>query len=509
MGKITALIMNKTQQNQLWARIIFLGRLLFFVTVPICVVGYFSFLTRNYQIDDALIYLKYVKNFHDGFGLVYNPGEKYNGLTSPLFTYVSMFASYLSGNLQINTIIISAVFFTIAAIIGGKIFSNDQWEALFTAVVISSFGYFYSTFGMETSMFLMLIALSLYLYKVDSEYFIIALALLIITRSEGVFLGVVIAADYLIKNRRLPSTRILAFSLVVLMFPFVFNYFYYGEFLSATASVKIGQGKSGLWDECCGFLNSAYLLSNTFFSNNNFSVFFFLVSSAYGLYISLKDRVAVAIVIFLIILLCFYVGLNLPSYHWYYAPFVYLLLIFACRGIWRLSTSLLAKGMFAYRTLVFFVLCAATIFALTKVVSFNEKGGLEEYIWIGSWVKKNTAPNASIAMVEIGTVGWYADRRVIDILGLVNKYNADYISKGDLYGWLYHYQPDYILRHDPTWQLEESTRILEITAAYVPVNGFNYPKFVLLRKSNKYTDTEIANYFREVSKQMAATGALH
>jgi arabinofuranosyltransferase len=222
------------------------------------VVGYFSFLARNYQLDDALIYLRYVKNFHEGFGLVYNPGEKFNGLTSPLFTYVSLAASFLSSNFQLTTTIISALFLAIASILGGIIFSNGKWESLFTAVIIGSFGYFYATFGMETPLFIMLIGFSLYLYKVDSKYFVIALALLIITRFEGAFLAMVIAADYLIRNRRLPNTKILALSMIVLSLPFVFNYFYYGEFLPATASAKIGQGQSGFWDGSFRFLNIEY-----------------------------------------------------------------------------------------------------------------------------------------------------------------------------------------------------------------------------------------------------------
>ena len=485
---------------------ILFGRM-FFVLIPVCAVGYFSFLARNYQIDDALIYLRYVKNFHDGFGLVYNPGEKFNGLTSPFYTYVSLACSFLFNNLQTATIVISAAFLVGASMLGGRLFSNGNWEALCTTVAIASFGYFYSTFGMETPMFLMLIALSLYLYKLDSEYFVIALALLINTRFEGSFLALVMAADYLIKNRKLPDTKIMAISLAILLIPFAFNYFYYGDFLPATANAKLGQGKSGYWEGHLSFLNMNYLIK-MYFSNSHISAYFFLFASAYGVYICRKERMAVVIVIFLALLLCFYVGLNLPNYPWYYAPFFYLLLIFACRGIWKLSASLLAKGMINYRALAFIVLCAATGFALTNVVSFKEKGRIEEYAKIGDWLRINTPSNASVAMVEIGTVGFYSDRTIIDILGLVNKYNADYIAKADVYGWLYHYQPDYILRHDPIWKWEASTVTLEKSGAYIPAPGFDYPRFALLKKSTKYTDAEIANFFRNVSEQVEATKSL-
>ena len=503
-GQATPSITPTAPPRQLPATDILCSRDLFLVFIPFCVVGYFSFLTRNYQLDDALIYLRYVKNFHEGFGLVYNPGEKFNGLTSPLFTYISLASSFLFRDLQINTIIISSLFFACASILGAKIFSVGTWETLFTAVVIGSFGYFYSTFGMETPLFLMLIALSLYLYKIESQYFLIALALLIITRFEGVFLAAVITADYLIRNRKLPSTKILASALIVLLLPFIFNYFYYGDFLPATASAKIGQGRSGFWEGNYRFVNFTRLIE-TYFSNDRMSAFFFVIASAYGVIVSLKDRIAIVSITFFSTLLGFYVFLKLPNYPWYYAPFFYLMLIFACLGVSRLSKRLLSREKFNFRVLIFLGLCSATVFTLTNVVSFKERGRIEAYARIGSWIEKNTAPNASIAMVEIGTVGWYANRNIIDILGLVSKHNADYISNGNQFAWLSQYQPDYILSHDPIWRFERFTKILEQNAAYAPMQEFNFPGYVLLRKTDKYSDIEIADHFREISaKQFAA-----
>ena len=39
----------------------------------------------DWELDDALIYARYIDNFTKGNGLVFNPGIKVNGLTSPLF----------------------------------------------------------------------------------------------------------------------------------------------------------------------------------------------------------------------------------------------------------------------------------------------------------------------------------------------------------------------------------------------------------------------------------------
>lgn len=466
------------------------------LAIPFLIVGFFSYMARNYQLDDALIYLRYIKNFQTGFGLAYNPGEKFNGLTSPFFTYVILIGSLIFANLQILTIVLSAFFLLGAAFLGGKLFAKEKLETIFTASVVGSFGYFYSTFGMETPLFLMLIGLSLYLYKVESDYFLIALALLVITRSEGIFLAIPITVAYLFKNRRIPDLRLLLLAVIIFIIPFVFNYFYYGDFLPATGNAKIGQGKSGLWGEKWIFLHVRYLLDG-FFSGSHFAFIVFSSFAFYGVFSLLREKVlsCVVAIIFTLLLLGFYVGLNIPNYHWYYAPFFYFMLIFACHGFWRCSVTLLDHGFSNIRNLfVFLLILAGSLLAWSKVISLDERGRHEDYAAIGNWLKNNTPINATIAMVEIGTVGWYADRNIIDILGLVSPHNADYIGKREFSGWLKHYQPDYILRHDPIWPHEQSAGLLEQDGYYLPMQTFNHTGYILLKKSHRYSDIEIKNF---------------
>lgn len=214
---------------------------------------------RYYQLDDALIYLRYIRNFQDGHGLVYNPGEKFNGLTSPLFTYLMLAGSLLTKNLQALNILMSAVMLTLAAWAAGKLLSQSWLGAILSALAIASFGFFYTTFGMETSLFLLLIALSLYLYQRESDWFLVALALLISTRSEGVFLALPMGIDYLWRYRRLPAWHVILVAVAVGAVPFLVNWLYYGHPLPATGGAKIGQGKSGLWGKDWIFFKAAYL----------------------------------------------------------------------------------------------------------------------------------------------------------------------------------------------------------------------------------------------------------
>ncbi len=65
------------------------ARVLRSLAVLVAACALFAALTgqlRSYLIDDTFIHLQYAKNFRDGEGLVFNPGERVYGTTSPLWS---------------------------------------------------------------------------------------------------------------------------------------------------------------------------------------------------------------------------------------------------------------------------------------------------------------------------------------------------------------------------------------------------------------------------------------
>jgi hypothetical protein len=457
---------------------------------PILLALYFGYVWREYQLDDALIYLRYIKNFQEGHGLVYNPGERFNGLTSPFFTFIILLGSFFIKNLQWLSVVKAICFLVATAYLSSKLFFRSRFGELLTMFSIVGFGYFYSTIGMETPLFLLLIVLSLYLYKIDSDYVVISLALLVITRSEGIFLAAPICIDYLIRHRKLPKPAYLISGIALLVLPFIFNKFYYGDFLAVTGSAKIGQGKSGFWGYGWIFFQADYLFG--FFSGNRYIAWGLLSFAALGVILLRKNRLAIITLVFVISLLGFYGLLNIPNYHWYYAPFFLFSLIFACSAIeWLMLNCWQAKWVspqgFAILALIFLM-----GFYFKNTMPWESGFRNESYILMGKWLKTNTPENSSVAMVEVGTVGWYADRRIIDILGLTNPHNAKYIAKGDVHSWPKHYQPDYILCHNPLWIHETVAKNLEESGAYAPVPNFNFPGYNLLYKTGKVADDQIA-----------------
>ena len=102
-----------------------------------------------------------------------------------------------------------------------------------------------------------------------------------------------------------------------------------------------------------------------------------------------------------------------------------------------------------------------------------------DYKEIGIWLSENTPKDASVAVVEIGTVGWYSQRRIIDVLGLVTKDVSSYVASGDFDSWIQFFPPDYILVHEPLWEFERVIRHVSQEDGLLEVADFAFPGFKL------------------------------
>jgi len=472
---------------------------LLLVASSFLVVGYFSWTIREFRLDDALIYLRYVRNFFNGHGLVYNPGILFNGLTSPLFAYTTIILNSIIGNLQVTSIFTGFMFFSLATLLGALITTKDLEQGLFTILFLGSFNYFYSTFGMESPLFLFFVALSIF-YYMEEKYFLlgIALGLTFLSRSEGIFLCLIITLDYTVRKKKLPHPKYMLVPSIIVLCSFLFNKYYYGAFLPSTFSAKISHGQSGFWGDGFPFLNLEYM-KKAFFADSSLLLIFFLGTSLVGFVTRLRERVTFLITGFLCILSLFYITLKIPNYHWYYAPFYYFGIIYSALGVWatiKMVISVAGKKINAYFITVTVICCYG--FCIYNSLDHSNKSNKKRsthhltYKKIGIWLKENTPKASSVGLVEIGAVGWYSERFIVDILGLTNKHNADYIGDRDIYSWLKHYQPDYILTRQPIRRFEMSTKLLLEKGAYKIVDEFHFHRFNLFYKDPNYGDDNIA-----------------
>jgi arabinofuranosyltransferase len=419
--------------------------------VAICgITALLSYTGRHFQLDDALIYARYTRNALHGMGLVFNAGEHINALSSPLFSFVLLVASWtLHGRILLAGILLSAVFLAAACILAEDL-------APWSGVLIASTEYFYLCFGMETSLFLFLLVFTLNLYLKGKLEWVPTFALLTaLTRFEGGLLAVVIAVDAW-RTGHFPRIRAYVWPVIIVIAYLTFNFHFYGAVLPSSASAKFAQGFSGFW----GRWPTAFVHARTVFNIFLDSIYVLPLALILGI-LGIRSRRGTPmnriLLPFLGGLLAFYVLLNIPNYHWYNAPFLFFLFVYALAGMPRIRLA--------------HIVLAAVILQCTVAAVWNlrKSGPRADYMAADQWLASHSSPDAKIATVETGTIGWYTDRYVDDMLGLTNPKNAVLLQHRDLYTWLEQDKPDFVIMHTPP-AFGENAAAASPHYIYVPVH---------------------------------------
>ena len=457
------------------------------------VCAYLAYEAKNYTLDDALIYYRYIENAIEGNGLVYNAGEKFNGLTSPFYTYISLIAAFIFRDIPATQTVMSALFLFLASFTALKILNREKLSAAIVMIpplMIVSARFFYLTFGMETPLFMFLAMLNLYLFM-RKKYFLLGIfaGIMFLTRGESLFLILSLLIFYWIRHKKLPDWKIFIIPVLLVLGNYTFNYFYYGDFLPHTLSAKIQQGGSGLWRTWPFFRVKHIIIDEPWSIYGSFSVYLFpllVLISIIGVFFNFTKSLPVRILsIFLVFYTLFYSILQVPAYPWYYTIYYLCAMIFAGYGLNSIY-NFFKKGLPGTETIgkwataFFFLILFIPLFTYSFMTLEEERGNLG-YKEAALWIKENTSPDAKIACVEIGHIGWYSDRYIIDILGLVNPYNAEFIGNREFSRWMDYYEPDYIFLHDPLWVHEVGMKPLLADSVWVPVEGFDVEGYSLVK----------------------------
>jgi arabinofuranosyltransferase len=380
-------------------------------------------------LDDALIYARYVQNALSGHGLVFNAGERVNALTSPLMAYLLTLTSWLfHGRVLLAEMILCTVFFIAAC-------SVAEYMVPYSGMLLASTAYFYSCFGMETTLFLFLLLLSVLLY-VRELYFWLPLVctLTTLTRFEGGLLAVILLWRTW-QEKRIPSWKAFVAPVALVAGYLTFNLSYYGRCLPSSTTAKLLHGQSGLWGKW----------PFTFFHiypavYDKFILSFYVVPAAVILsFVAAKrlsgSRLNRSVLPFLGGLLTFYILFNITNYHWYCAPFIFFGIFYAVQAI--------PKTRLMHIVLIV-VIGECT---LTGAYTLWKQRSIPDYVQVAQWLNQNSSPEARIAAIETGTIGYGCHRYIDDIAGLTNPKNAVLLAHHDEYSWLEQDKPDYVIVH--------------------------------------------------------------
>jgi hypothetical protein len=424
-------------------------RFVFVIYLLLTTIVLFAAFSR-WGYDDPYITYRYAANLKHGLGFVYNPGEQVLSSTTPLFTLLLA----LFGNMWPDLPHLANLIGAFSLAIGG-IFIWDLaqtwkmplvgWSGL---LLYPTFPLVVSTLSSETPIYLAFCLGAFALYA-RQRYALTAVcvALAILTRPDGVLVVFILAAHYLVWVRR-PIPWLALALLVGLIIPwFTFAWSYFGSPLPVTLAVKQHQGAMaisqrfapGLLTIIKSYTRWPYLLEAGLIGIG--SVFLLRRAHEWILFL------AWTLLYFLA-----YSVLGVSRYFWYYAPLVPGIIVLLGMGISSIAKSIGSSRFFhsliiAVALLLFLV--STQIFDLRNLQQHPDNR-LIIYSVVGKWLRDYTPPSASVGTLEVGIIGYYAHRRMIDFAGLIQPKVSDQLTLHTTYEdaalWaVNYYHPDYLL----------------------------------------------------------------
>lgn len=449
--------------------------------------------------DDAFIMFRYAQNLLDGRGWIYNLSHPTtNAVSAPLYTLVLALLGFIIGDVERA----ATVFFVLTTAASGYLAftilrKNSMMLGGLAAMCMMIINpWLLATRGLETSAFICLLMFAI-LLQGSSRHAALGFVLVAATlvRGDGAIFAAVVFFYLWVQARRFPLRLMLgalagvilwAVAALVIRIPVIPD----------TLGAKIAQGRSGLWGDML-YIRGGLLAPKVFGFTDWAAVSAFVAGTglllAFGL-IGFRRYLAPYVLGVLLLVLAYGVVIKPPSYHWYYGP--QLVLMVLCGGVtiavvsraaavnvvrinagadrqkqvgrWfktRLSNRRRASAAaFVVALLMTSVISA---FGWRDIIRGDDR---PSYLDAASWLERNTGEGSTVAMTEIGIVGWYSGREMVDFLGLLSEDSVEELSRGDSVSWLSREEPDYWFVHKPQWPgMEDAVSEPWFTLAYRPV----------------------------------------
>ena len=401
------------------------GILLLFLAVLLLVIS--SFFYRNYLCDDLFISLQFAKNLSEMGEFSFNRGEPVYGFTSPLWIILLSLGKRTPFDFVLTSRILSTIF-GIATIplffLLARTYIPDERIAIGITFLWAYDPWFirWVPSGMETSLALFLLFLSLYFYliKESSPLSFGFLALATLTRPEFAFLFFLMVIhsffDPLKKKNSLFKGIILY---LLLLIPwFFYSFFQFGSIIPNTLKVKHGF-PADLSSIVSSFSTASKIVST------------YLIEIILILWLFWKKRSQILKSHFFV--WCWILGVPLfyglgglmlvSRYLLLILPF---LILFGGLGLYHLF---LARGITERVQLGILLTVLWVLFLGYSILSWRINFPAHQLysetltnstVYIGRWFFNNTPPNATIMILrDFGTFGYFSQRKIYDCMGII------------------------------------------------------------------------------------------
>jgi hypothetical protein len=373
--------------------------------------------------DDQMISMRYARNLVDGFGLVFNPGERVEGYTNPLWTLMMALVHLLPvSEAKISLVvkalelsIVAALFVTSARLLeelGGK--GLAPRALLFFVMAQSIDVVFWAFNGFETPLVALLFTWSALRILRGRTTLATALSVAAIplARSDGFHLAAALVALAVLRRERGLATLV-AVAVAVPLLHVALRRWYYGDWLPNTFYLKV-MGLPGRLGR--GAKYTAEFL-------RRYSVP--LLVAAIGARRRFELRWILAVV-GLCVAFVLAVGGDAFAFSRFYAPVLPIVLVAAVAVVASIEDGQVRRASA-------FVLAGAMAFqggVHAPRVFLSNNGNLPDSVLAGIQLREHTADTATVAVITAGAIPYFSHRRAIDLLGKVDREIARLAPRG-------------------------------------------------------------------------------
>ena len=415
--------------------------------------GVAAVMVPHAALDDAYITYRYAQNLLEGRGFVFNPGEHVLTTTAAGYALVLTPLGFVFGH---DFPLISNLVSAACLLLGGLLIyaiaaaRGHRLAGLAAAVLYQMSPLALESFGMETATYMAAILGGFYAFQrgrtlAAGAAFGAAMAL----RADAALPAAIAFAFYIVQRRRIPWRGAIAPTAVAGPL-LIFLWVRFGSPFPVTLAAKAAQRGIGFPT----YLGGARTAFNEY---TDVSPLFWalLALAALGALTLPRQRWLWPLAAWAGAHVLAYHLLGVTSYRWYYMPLTPAIAL--CAGLaleygWRLARPLLrtGEGWRGYAAGAMLCVAAAAPLAAEATWLAHTASGFPDareryYRTAGEWLRENTAPGTTVGVMEAGIMSYYAERHMVDFLGLTSQDTAHALEHDDIFWPVAHFQPDYLV----------------------------------------------------------------
>lgn len=421
---------------------------------------------RAFALDDAFITYRVARQLAAGHGMVYNAGEPVLTTTAPGYAVLLAAGAKLGLPVERLGLAVGVVSLVAAAWILAELGSGVAGAALLATSPL-----LLGTLGMETSTEVALVLAGL-LGALRGRAFatMLSAGLACAVRPDAALPAAFVGVAFVVANRRglrANAPRVVVAALAgALVVAAMYGWLWWqlGTPLPNTLSAKVTQRALGFY----GYLEGMRVWAMESLGPPWWYLPATLLALA-GIARSFAKpcRWNLVLLLWAAAHTAAYVWLDVAGYAWYYAPLAVAFASTVALGAravgrcWPAGALALAAAL------------APQLATDAGLVARLPDAHLQLYRQAGVWLAGHTPASSSVGVMEVGVVGYYAQRTMVDFAGLTRPDTVAALARGDIFWTVAHDQPDYLVvtNKNPlySYDLQDDPWF---RATYQPVTGF-------------------------------------